>query len=51
MLYWAAYFVATKQKQEEAWCDTHVQTKGPVVAEFQELFLDTWVREKGQYWL
>jgi len=32
---------------EEAWRDTHVQIEGPAVAEFQKLFLDTWVREKG----
>ena len=32
---------------EEAWRDTHVQIEGPVVAEFQRLFLDTWARGKG----
>jgi cardiolipin synthase len=32
---------------EEAWRDTHVQLEGPVVAEFQKLFLDTWARGKG----
>jgi cardiolipin synthase len=36
-----------RKKIEEAWRDTHVQIKGPVVAEFQKLFLDTWAREKG----
>ncbi len=30
-----------------AWRDTHVQIEGPAVAEFQKLFLDTWVRGKG----
>jgi len=32
---------------ERAWRDTHIQVEGPAVAEFQKLFLDTWVREKG----
>jgi len=32
---------------EEAWRDTHVQIEGPVVAEFQKLFLDAWARGKG----
>lgn len=29
------------------WRDTHVQLQGPVVAEFQKLFLQTWVAQKG----
>ena len=29
------------------WRDTDVQIEGPVVAEFQKLFLDTWQRQKG----
>jgi cardiolipin synthase A/B len=32
---------------QEAWRDTHVQIEGPVVAEFQKLFLETWARGKG----
>ena len=32
---------------QESWRDTHVQIEGPVVAELQKLFLDTWAREKG----
>ncbi|HSB04734.1 MAG TPA: cardiolipin synthase [Thermodesulfobacteriota bacterium] len=31
----------------ESWRDTHVRVEGPAVAEFQKLFLDTWVRQKG----
>ena len=31
-----------------AWRDTHLQIKGPVVAEFQTLFLDTWAKQKGE---
>lgn len=30
------------------WRDTHLQIEGPVVAEFQKLFLDTWAKQKGQ---
>lgn len=29
------------------WRDTHLQIEGPVVAEFQKLFLDTWNKQKG----
>ncbi|MDD5562676.1 MAG: phospholipase D-like domain-containing protein, partial [Thermoanaerobaculaceae bacterium] len=29
------------------WRDTDVQIEGPGVAEFQKLFLDTWVKQKG----
>ena len=29
------------------WRDTHIQIDGPVVAEFQKLFMDTWARQKG----
>jgi cardiolipin synthase A/B len=32
---------------EPGWRDTHVQIEGPVVAEFQKLFMDTWTRQKG----
>lgn len=30
------------------WRDTHVQIKGPVVAEFQKLFIETWATQKGE---
>ena len=33
--------------EEEGWRDTHLQIEGPVVAEFQRLFLDTWTRQAG----
>jgi cardiolipin synthase len=33
--------------REEAWRDTHVQIDGPVVAQFQGLFLETWIRAGG----
>ena len=29
------------------WRDTDVQVEGPAVAEFQKLFIDTWVKQKG----
>lgn len=32
----------------DGWRDTHVQIEGPVVAEFQKLFMDTWSRQKGE---
>jgi len=30
------------------WRDTHIQIEGPVVAEFQKLFLDSWEKQKGE---
>jgi len=29
------------------WRDTHIRVEGPVVAEFQKLFLQTWARQKA----
>lgn len=29
------------------WRDTHVQIEGPVVAEFQRLFMESWLRQAG----
>lgn len=37
-----------KDAKENAWRDTHMQIEGPVVADFQRLFLDTWQRETGE---
>ncbi len=34
--------------QDEAWRDTHVQIEGPVAAQFQKLFLQTWERAGGR---
>ena len=39
---------ATLEGEEEGWRDTHIQIEGPVVAEFQRLFLDTWTRQAGE---
>src|SRR3990170_538256 len=40
-----------KRKQNEKapirWRDTDIQIEGPAVAEFQKLFLDTWLKQKG----
>jgi cardiolipin synthase len=30
------------------WRDTHLRVEGPVVAEFQKLFLATWEKQKGE---
>lgn len=32
--------------KEEGWRDTHILLRGPVVAEFQRLFLDAWSRQR-----
>jgi cardiolipin synthase len=32
---------------KQLWRDTHVQIEGPVVAEFQRIFLDAWAQQKG----
>jgi len=34
-------------KPDTGWRDTHLKIDGPVVAEFQKTFLDTWARQKG----
>ena len=44
---------ATKEPEQAAdttagWRDTHIRIEGPVVAEFQKLFMDTWARQKGE---
>jgi len=33
---------------ESGWRDTHIRIEGPVVAEFQKLFMATWARQNGQ---
>jgi cardiolipin synthase len=38
---------ASGQKGQEGWRDTHVRIAGPSVAQFQQLFLDTWRDQKG----
>jgi len=36
-----------REPDQPAWRDTHLQIAGPVVAEFQKLFLQTWAKQKG----
>jgi cardiolipin synthase len=36
-----------KEALTAGWRDTHLQIEGPVVAEFQKLFMDTWTKQKG----
>ncbi len=35
------------QARLPGWRDTHVRIEGPVVAEFQKLFMATWARQRG----
>ena len=43
----SAYKRERGSKAPVHWRDTDIQIEGPVVAEFQKLFLDTWKRQKG----
>ena len=49
--YSSGSFSHSKKKKDAAaqpgWRDTHLQIDGPVVAEFQKYFLDTWARQHG----
>jgi cardiolipin synthase len=38
---------SARKKGDQGWRDTHLQIEGPVVAEFQKLFMDTWNKQKG----
>src|SRR5690606_8596476 len=38
-----------KQKAEDIpWRDTHIRIEGPVVSEFEKLFITTWTEQKGE---
>jgi cardiolipin synthase len=37
-----------KRRSSIAWRDTDLQIEGPVVAEFQKLFLETWEKQRGK---
>ncbi len=37
-----------KSKDSAPWRDTHLLVEGPVVAEFQKMFLGTWKKQKGE---
>ena len=49
-VYYSSSFLPERTKQEKnvfGWRDTHVMIEGPVVAQFQKLFLDTWQAQNG----
>jgi cardiolipin synthase len=35
-------------KNKQSWRDTHLRMEGPVVSEFQKLFMTTWSQQKGK---
>lgn len=37
-----------KKEIKTPWRDTHLLVEGPVVAEFQKLFMETWNKQKGE---
>jgi cardiolipin synthase len=37
-----------KTGEATPWRDTHIQLEGPVVAEFQKMFIETWREQKGE---
>jgi cardiolipin synthase A/B len=37
-----------RTKDTQPWRDTHLRIEGPVVSEFQQLFLATWEKQKGE---
>jgi cardiolipin synthase len=39
---------SAKEQKKSGWRDTAVQIVGPAVAEFQQLFLQTWQKQKGE---
>lgn len=39
---------ATMPDAASGWRDTHIRIEGPVVAEFQKLFLQTWSRQRAE---
>ena len=38
----------SRPEEKAPWRDTHMQVDGPVVGEFQKLFLATWKKQKGE---
>jgi cardiolipin synthase A/B len=52
-VYSSSYFSTGSRAPKSArdaggWRDTHLQIEGPVVAEFQKIFVDTWKKQKGE---
>jgi cardiolipin synthase A/B len=46
----SSFSSASRRRPDGAppWRDTHLRIEGPVVAEFQRLFLETWEKQKGE---
>lgn len=38
---------SANKANDSGWRDTHLQIEGPVVGQFQKLFIDTWVKQNG----
>jgi len=43
-----AQHAASRPEERAPWRDTHLQVEGPVVSEFQKLFLATWEKQGGE---
>jgi cardiolipin synthase len=39
---------ARRSLSEPGWRDTHIQVEGPAVAALQSLFMDTWIKQRGE---
>ena len=37
-----------RTKDTQPWRDTHLRIEGPVVSDFQKLFMATWEKQKGE---
>jgi len=48
-VYASSSFARLRRKPpvEDGWRDTHIETRGPIVADLQRLFLDAWARQCG----
>jgi cardiolipin synthase A/B len=38
----------SRDERPKPWRDTHLQVEGPVVADFQKLYLETWAKQKAE---
>lgn len=39
--------IGSSSPDQAGWRDTHLQIQGPVVADFQKLFMETWTKQNG----
>src|SRR5262249_19417938 len=46
-VYSSGSFLSFNAAQPTPWRDTQVRIEGPVVADFQRLFMETWAKQKG----